>query len=131
MIIKQLSVFTENKEGRMLEITRILKENEIDIRTLSLADTSEYGLLRLIVSDPEKAKTVLKEAGFPARLTDVLAVKADNRIGYLHDLLKALTSEITSIEYMYTLPSDDGNTIIILKIAHPAEAEEAIRAKGL
>lgn len=113
-----------------MEITRILKENEINIRTLSLADTSEYGMLRLIVSDPDKARTVLKEAGFPARLTDVLAVQSQDRIGYLHDLLAALTGETTSIEYMYTLPAETA-PVIILKVADPAAVEKLLESKGL
>ena len=125
MILKQLSVFVENKEGRMLTITRALKNNDIDIKTLSLADTSEYGMLRLIVSDPDRAKDVLRAEGFPVSITDVLAVQSHNRVGYLHDLLKALSDKITSIEYMYTLPTD-GDPIIILKVANPAEAEKEL-----
>lgn len=114
----------------MLSITRALKNNDIDIKTLSLADTSEYGMLRLIVSDPDKARTVLREEGFPVSITDVLAVQSQDRIGYLHDLLKALSDEITSIEYMYTLPTE-GDPVIILKVANPAEVEKALDAKGL
>ena len=129
MIIKQLSVFVENKEGRMLEITQVLKNHGINIRTLSLADTSEYGMLRLILSDEDcdRAKSVLKEAGFPARLTDVIAVQSTDRVGFLHDLLEALGS--ISIEYMYTLPTGK-DPIIILKVANPAEVEELLRAKS-
>lgn len=130
MILKQLSVFVENKEGRMLSITRALKNNGIDIKTLSLADTSEYGVLRLIVSDPDKAKEVLRAEGFPVSITDVLAVRSEDRIGYLHDLLKALSDDITSIEYMYTLPSEEG-TIIILKVAGPEQIEKILESKGL
>lgn len=129
MIIKQLSVFVENKEGRMLEITQVLKNHGINIRTLSLADTSEYGMLRLILSDEDcdRAKSVLKEAGFPARLTDVIAVQSTDRVGFLHDLLEVLGS--ISIEYMYTLPTGK-DPIIILKVANPAEVEELLRAKS-
>lgn len=122
MIIKQLSVFIENREGRMQAITGILKDNGINILSLSLADTSEYGILRLIVSDPEKAKEVLKGAGFPARLTDVLAVKSIDRVGFLHDLLAKLGGNQTSIEYMYTLSSEDG-PVIIMKVASPEEID--------
>lgn len=125
MILKQLSVFVENKEGRMLTITRILKDNGIDIKTLSLADTSEYGMLRLIVSDPDKAKAVLREEGFPVSITEVLAVQSTQRIGFLHDLLQALSGDITSIEYMYTLPTQN-DPIIILKVANPAEIEKVL-----
>lgn len=128
MILKQLSVFVENKEGRMLEITKVLKDNGINIRTLSLADTSEYGMLRLILADEDcdRAKAVLKEAGFPARLTEVLGVQSTDRVGYLHDLLRVLGS--TSIEYMYTLPTDK-DPIIILKVADPAAVDELLKSK--
>ncbi len=122
MIIKQLSVFIENREGRMQAITGVLKDNDINILSLSLADTSEYGILRLIVSDPGRAKDVLKEAGFSARLTDVLAIKSVDRVGFLHDLLEKLGGNQTSIEYMYTLPSGEG-PVIIMKVASPEEID--------
>ena len=125
MILKQLSVFVENKEGRMKDITQVLKDSGININTLSLADTSEYGMLRLIVSDPELAKQKLRDAGFPVSITEVLAVKAEDRIGFLHDLLNRLEGNISSIEYMYTLPSDEG-PVVILKIANPLEIENIL-----
>lgn len=122
MIIKQLSVFIENREGRMEAITGVLRDNDINILSLSLADTSEYGILRLIVSDDEKARQVLRDAGFSARLTDVLAVRANDRVGFLNDLLVKLGRLQTSIEYMYTLPSPEG-PVIIMKVAKPEETE--------
>ncbi|MBO4421565.1 MAG: amino acid-binding protein [Lachnospiraceae bacterium] len=125
MILKQLSVFVENKEGRMKDITQVLKDSGINIKTLSLADTTEYGMLRLIVSDPDLAKAKLREAGFPVSITDVLAVKADDRIGFLHDMLLKLDANITSIEYMYTLPTEEG-PVVILKVANPAEVEKVL-----
>ncbi|MBR4345082.1 MAG: amino acid-binding protein [Lachnospiraceae bacterium] len=125
MILKQLSVFVENKEGRMKLITQVLKESGIDIKTMSLADTSEFGMLRLIVSDAEKAKEELKAAGFPARITDVLAVKADYQIGFLYNLLCKLEGYVSSIEYMYTLPTEEG-PVIILKVANPEEIEKVL-----
>ena len=125
MILKQLSVFVENKEGRLKDITQVLKDSSIDIKTMSLADTSEYGMVRLIVSDPDKAKQELKSAGFPVSITDVLAVKADDRIGFLHDLLCKLEGNISSIEYMYTLPTEDG-PVVVLKVANPEEIEKVL-----
>ena len=125
MILKQLSVFVENKEGRMKDITQVLKDSNINIQTLSLADTTEYGMLRLIVSDPEQAKAKLREAGFPVSITDVLAVKARDQIGFLHDMLCKLDANITSIEYMYTLPTEDG-PVVILKVANPVEVEQVL-----
>ena len=73
MFVKQLSVFIENREGRLEQVTEVLKEQDINILSLSMADTTEYGMLRMIVSDPDKAKAALREKGFSAMLTDVLA----------------------------------------------------------
>ena len=129
MLVKQLSVFVENKEGKMLSIAKLLKENKIDIKTLSLADTSDYGMLRMIVSDPEKAFAVLREAGYPSNLTELLAVKAKDYAGCLYDILEALSGGIDNIEYMYTLP-DVGEPYIVIKIADPAAAEKLMEEKG-
>ena len=123
MIIKQLSVFIENREGRILDITRILKENDINIKTVSLADTTEYGMIRLIVDDPEKAKAVLKKEGFPVSITNVIAVKAEGRVGFLHDMLLQMDSAVSNIEYMYTLPGDDGIPVVIMKVSNPEEVD--------
>ena len=103
MYLKQLTVFLENREGRLDSVTDILAKNDINIVCLSLADTSEYGVLRMIVSDPDKAKAVLKEAGCLARLTDVLAISMEQKAGSLNRLTKILTSDGINIEYMYTL----------------------------
>lgn len=127
MILKQLSVFIENKEGRMLTVTEILKDKGINIKTLSLADTSEFGMLRLIVDDPEHARTVLKEAGFPVSITEVLAVTASDRVGYLHDLLKTIENETENIEYMYTLPTEK-DPVIILKVSNPARLDAVLES---
>lgn len=129
MILKQISVFIENTEGKMLTVTKVLKDNGINIRTLSLADTSEYGMLRLIVSDPEEAKRVIREAGFPVSITEVLAIRARDEVGYLHDLIEALSSAMTSIEYMYTLPTDS-EPLIILKVADPGKVEKVLEEKN-
>ncbi len=126
MIIKQVSVFIENKEGRILDITRVLKENDIDIKTLSLADTTEYGMIRLIVSDCEKAKAVLKAEGFPVSITDVVAVKAEGRVGFLHDMLVKMKKALSNIEYMYTLPGEDGIPVVILKVSNPEEVDRLL-----
>ena len=81
MFIKQLSVFIENREGRLGEVLTTLKDNNINIISLSLADTSDYGMLRMVTSSPDEAKKVLKESGFSAKLTDVLAVKLEHKVG--------------------------------------------------
>lgn len=113
MVIKQLSVFLENREGRLERVTETLAVNQINIVSISLADTTEYGMLRMIVSDPKKGREVLKEAGFSAMLTDVIAIKLPQRIGVMHSLLKLLANEEISIEYMYTLASGQNASIIV------------------
>lgn len=122
MVIKQLSVFIENREGRLERVTETLKEHDINIASFSLADTSEYGMLRMIVSNPEEGKRVLKEEGFSAMLTDVIAVKIPQRPGTLHEVLKVLFDANISVEYMYTLATAGKDTSIIMKLSDPEAA---------
>ena len=131
MYIKQLTVFIENREGRLEKVSETLKANGINIASLSLADTSEYGLLRMIVSDPEKAKQVLKENGFSAMLTDVLAVRIADEIGMLQPLLKALSDKTLNIEYMYALTNGGHNAAMIIKVNNLEKAVAAINDSNL
>ncbi len=125
MVIKQLSVFIENREGRLERVTEALMERNINIASFSLADTSEYGMLRMIVSDPEEGKRILKEEGFSAMLTDVIAVKIEQKPGTLHEVLKLLFDVGLSVEYMYTLATAGKDTSIIMK---PSDLEAALKA---
>jgi hypothetical protein len=127
MLIKQVSVFIENKEGRLEKVTEVIQDNNINIISASLADSSEYGMLRLIVSNPEKAKSVLKEAGFSAKLTEVIAVKLPKKIGMLHQLCKVLVEADISIEYMYVLSTGDVGAMII-KVSNMDKAIQALFA---
>lgn len=131
MYVKQLTVFIENKEGRLEKVSETLKANSIDIASLSLADTSEYGLLRMIVSDPEKAKEVLRGNGFTAMLTDVLAVRISNQVGMLQPLLKALSDKTINIEYMYALTNQKDSATMIIKVNNLEKAIEAVNASNL
>ncbi|MEG1458224.1 MAG: amino acid-binding protein [Acetivibrio sp.] len=115
MFIKQLSVFIENREGRLEQVLETLKKNEVNIISLSLADTSEYGLLRLIVSDPEKGKEGLKKNGFSAMLTEVLAIKLSHRVGQLQELLSVICKAGINIEYMYALSTGKDDASIVIK----------------
>src|SRR5574344_2139509 len=103
MSVKQVSVFIENREGRLEEVTAVLAQNNINIVTFSLADTSEYGMLRMIVSDPDKARQLLKENGFSAMLTEVIAVKVPNKSGMLQTILRVIAGAGCNVEYMYIL----------------------------
>lgn len=127
MVIKQLSVFLENRQGRLEKVTETLKEQGINIIALSLADSSEYGILRMIVSNPAKGKKVLKEAGFSAMLTEVIAVKLPPKVGILHELLKVLVN--VNIEYMYAI-AESNNASMILKISDIKQAIDELTAGG-
>ncbi len=130
MFVKQLSVFMENREGRLEQATEVLKKEGINIMALSMADTTEYGMLRMVVSDPEKAKTALRERGFSAMLTDVLAVRLEDRVGELHKLTHVLCSRGLNIEYMYALASGDCRAMIV-KASDGAAAAGAVAEEGL
>lgn len=130
MFVKQLSVFMENREGRLEKATEVLKSQGINILSLSMADTTEYGMLRMVVSDPELAKTALRENGFSAMLTDVLAVKLEDKVGELHKLTHILCTQGINVEYMYALSSADRRAMIV-KASDGAAAAEALKAGGL
>jgi hypothetical protein len=115
MIIKQLSVFLENKTGRLNEVTQILGNAGINMSAFSVADTSEFGILRMIVSEPEKALTILKEAEFSVRLTDVVCLNSPNEPGALARALDILSGENVFIEYLYAYSMNDKSANIVLK----------------
>lgn len=130
MLIKQLSVFIENKEGRLEGVTQVLKEHNINIASFSLADTAEYGMLRMIVSDPDEGRRVLKEEGFSAKLTDVIAVKIPQKPGTLHEVLDVFYNAGLSVEYMYTLATAGKDTSIIMKVSDLTKALDVLKQKS-
>ncbi len=130
MFIKQLTVFIENRAGRLEEVAQVLKDNNINIQSVSLADTSEYGLLRFIISDYEKAVKVLKDAGFSAKVSNVIAVKLTQEVGQLSDLLAVFSKVDVNVEYMYGLTSDDQSAFIVLKTSDQEKALEAAKNAG-
>lgn len=127
MAVKQVTVFIGNKEGRIEKVTEVIKNNGINISSLSLAESVDFGLLRLIVSDPEKAKNALKEEGLSAKLSDVIAVEISNAPGSLHELLTALKD--FNIEYMYVLSSAE-KASMVMKIKDYETAESVISTHG-
>ena len=131
MIAKQLSVFIENRQGRLEEVLNVLKENGVNILSLSLADTTEYGLLRLIVSDPVLGKEKLQEKGFSSLLSDVLVVKIKHEAGSLQGLLAVLSESEINIEYMYGLSIEDKTATIVLKTSNLKRAENLLEGKGV
>ena len=118
MIIKQISIFIENKPGRLEEVTGFLAKEEINLHALSIADTTDFGILRLIVSNPEKAEEVLKKEGFMVKTTAVIAVAMGTGPGSLNKVLKELRGLDVSVEYMYAFTSRHirYNAIAIFKL---------------
>ena len=115
MTVKQLSVFIENRQGRLADVLHILKENDVNILSISLADTTEYGLLRLIVNDPEKGRDVLLKAGFSSMLTEILIVRVPHVSGSLQKILSLISDKNINIEYMYGLYVESNDASIVLK----------------
>ena len=115
MTVKQLSVFIENRQGRLGEVLKVLKDNDVNILSISLADTTEYGLLRLIVNNPEHGRDVLLSAGFSSMLTDVLIIKVPHVAGSLQSILTLIAEENISIEYMYGLSVETNDASIVVK----------------
>ncbi len=130
MIVHQLSVFLENKSGRLTEVLEVLGEKNIRITALSVADTAEFGILRLIVSDPEKAREILKENEFTVNLTDVISVIAPNEAKHYARVLKILSDLDISVEYTYAF-SVGKKSIIILRCSNNEDAIKALKGHEL
>jgi len=129
---KQISIFLENKAGRLSHVTRTLGDAGINIRALSIADTSDFGILRIIVNDPDKAYSVLKESGFTVSTTEVLAVQVPDTPGSLADVLEQMAEENINIEYLYAfIGTDANNALVIFKVENIEKAREACNRKGI
>ena len=132
MSVKQISVFLENKPGALADLTRVLAENEIDMRAFSLAETSDFGIARIIVDDLYKTTTVLKDANFIHAVSSGLAVKIPDVPGGLSHVLNILNEENTNVEYMYAfLGAQAGSAYMIFKVAGHHKAAAALTGKGI
>ncbi len=129
MAFKQLSVFLENREGRLEDLFGSFVDNNINIQSFSLAENSDYGILRLIVSEPEKAKEILKTKDFSASVNDVIAVKLEGGFTSIKELTDALPNDV-NIEYMYVLNTDLSNQSIVFKTNNVLEIENVLKDKG-
>ena len=127
MKIEQLSIFLENKAGRLAEVTDVLASANINIRALSLADTSDFGILRLIVNDHETAKNALKAAGFTVGLTSVIAAEVPHAPGGLNSILQMLGQKGINVEYMYAFLQKGNNAVLIFRFNHPDSAMEVLK----
>ncbi|MGB5987894.1 MAG: ACT domain-containing protein [Desulfobacterales bacterium] len=132
MHAEQISIFLENKSGRLAEVTRVLAAADINIRALALAETTDFGVLRLIVNDNDKARQTLKENGFTVKKTRVVAVKVPDRPGGLAAILDTLGQGAINIEYMYAFVQQSGSdAIMIFRFDDPDAALQLLQAKGM
>lgn len=131
-MIKQISVFVENKKGRLARVTEMLGSAGIDLIALSIADTTDFGIMRCIVSDPEKTLKLLQSGGFSARLTDVIVAAVPDKPGGLAAVLKTLDDSGLSVEYLYSFVRTQGeNALILLRIEDVDGAVKALSAGGI
>jgi hypothetical protein len=132
MAVTQISVFLENKLGRLQQILSTLGEKELNIRALSLADTAEYGILRIIVNDTETAFTVLNEEGFSVKRTPVIAVEVEDKPGGLAAILKLLTENSVNIEYIYAfVEKSNGKAVVVLRTENIKVGEEILKTGNI
>jgi len=132
MKVEQISIFLENKSGRLAEVTGILAAAGVNIRALSLADTAEFGILRLIVDQNDQAKQALKDGGFTVGKTEVVALEVPDRPGGLAQILRALDVAGINVEYMYAFVQRSGdNAILIVRFEEPDTAIEALTRAGV
>ena len=132
MYTKQVSVFLENKKGRLAEVTMSLSKEKINIRALALADTADFGVLRIIVDNPDRAVTALKSRGFVAQVTEVIAVEVEDRPGGLARILEVLDEDNVNVEYMYAyVEKRSDNAIVICRIDDRERALQVLQKHGI
>lgn len=132
MRVKQISIFLENKSGRLAQVTGVLGDNRINIRALSIADTTDFGILRLIVNDPDQAYRVLKDAGFTVSTTDVIAVEVVDEPGGLARALRTLERAGINIEYLYAfLQKSSSAALVVFRVEQLDEAVKALQDSGI
>jgi len=132
MSVKQISVFLENKKGRLAEVTQTLAKEKINIRALSLADTADFGVLRIIVNNPERCLTALKANGFVAQVTEVIAVEVEDTPGGLSRILEVLDRDNVNVEYMYAyVEKSRDNAVVICKIDDRERALQVLEKNGI
>lgn len=130
-MLKQVSIYAENKKGTLQDITGILANRNINILGSVINDGAEYGIIRMVVSEPDKAVAFLKEAGYLCKLTDVLGVEVEDEVGNLHKLLVALAQSNISVEYVYlSFNRDSAKPIMVFQVEDIFEVECCLKAKG-
>ncbi|MBQ7318954.1 MAG: hypothetical protein IJW97_02070 [Clostridia bacterium] len=131
MIIKQLSVFLENKQGRLCSAVDVLAKNDINISALSLADTTDFGILRLLVDQPEKAQAVLSASGVVVRITNVIAIAMNDNPGGAVEVLHCLSEAALNVEYIYACVGRvSGKALMVIRVDDEEVAEQVLHAHG-
>ena len=132
MEIKQISVFFENKPGRLGEVTKVLSDAKINLRAISIADTADFGILRLIVDNHDKAVEALKASGFTSRTTDVAAVEIEDKPGSLAEVMDIFKIANVNIEYLYaSLEGNQGKAVVIFKLENHEKGLDLIKKNNL
>jgi hypothetical protein len=132
MLIKQVSIFIENEKGKLAEITELLKNNNIDIRAISVFESLEYGILRLVVSDTAKAVKLLRSAGHVVKQTDMIAIALEDTVGSFHNIFKILTEADVNVEYVYSyVLQKDSCPLLVVKTEDQEKSIEVLKAAGL
>ena len=131
MFAKQLTVFIENRAGRLAEVLDVLGKNGVNIISMSLADTTEFGLLRLIVDDAPLGKEKLTENGFSSLLSDVFIIKIPHKVGSLQNLLDMIDKNGVNIEYMYGLSIEDEEAYVVLKTSDTTRVDALLSKNGI
>ena len=132
MLLKQISVFLENKSGQLLQIVNVLAENKVDLRALSIAEAQDYGVLRMIVDKPDVTLSILKEQGWVCRANEVLAVTVPDEPGSLTKILNVLADNDVNMVYTYAfLSGTQGKACIVLRVDDNAAAEEMLKDAGV
>ena len=132
MKLTQISIFLENRKGRLYEVCSVLGENKVNIRALTVAESEEFGILRIVVDDPEKAARVLKKNGFVASLTDIVAVEVDDKPGGLSKILKIFSQSNINVEYMYGfVEKRSDRALLVFRFDEPDKAIELLKKKKI
>ena len=131
-MVYQISVFLENRAGQFAEITKVMAENDIDVRAISIAETADYGVLRMIVGDAEKATTILMQHGYLMSMTPVLVVAVPDQAGGVAPVLATLAAGNVDIEYMYSLfTHNEGKAYIVFRVAETEKFIELLNSQGI
>ncbi len=132
-VVKQLSIFLENRKGRLLEVTETLKDAGINIRALAMAESAEFGILRLVVNNPEKARSALSAGGFTVAEQDVFAVEVSDEPGSFHKVVQILASEDINVDYTYAFVGNSSKAVLVFKVSEGSldKAITALDSQGI